>query len=181
MGRFDDLLKNIESNLDKVKKEGNLPGQGEIKEGDESKYNDTSNLRNYAVEKLGLPKNWKMNLADEKAFFNNLPEQMGMATGTIGKAGGLAEQALAKLQAAESSGQRLEPGLKYLLNKATGKSEPVQALGQAPANSASTLQVVDNVPKKLLPNLPSGSKSMDQILMEAKELEPSRFTNLFKK
>lgn len=179
MGRFDTLLKNIESNLEKVK-DSKLPGQGEIQPGDESKYNDSSNLRNYAVEKLGLPKDWKMNLADEKAYFNNLPEQMGSVSGTIGKAGGLAEQALAKLQAAEASGQRLDSGLKYLLNKATGKSEPVVGLG-TPPNSASTLRVVDNVPKKMLPNLPSGSKSMDQILMEAKELEPSRFTDLFKK
>jgi hypothetical protein len=65
--------------------------------GDQTAYNP-NNLRNAAVDAFGLPANWKMSKADEKAFYKGLPEQIAETAGSIAKVGGnAASQIVSKI------------------------------------------------------------------------------------
>lgn len=79
---------------------------------------DPNNMRNIMIDKLGLPQDWMMTVADRKNWEKDLPAQMGgAAMGSISKVGksGILEKLLA-------SGKNAEAGtLKTLLQKeATG-------------------------------------------------------------
>jgi len=101
-----------------------------IEPGDEDKPADNS-VRNMLVQKMGLPDSMMQSAADEKRAYADMPIAMGMGTmGTVGKAfTGAAAQAMAKLQAAKSAGQKLPASMEYLLGKATG-SVPVVKTAQ---------------------------------------------------
>jgi hypothetical protein len=110
-----------------------------IEAGDENKPADNS-VRNMLVQKMGLPDSMMQSAADEKRAYADMPKAMGMGTmGTVGKANaftGEAAQAMAKLQAAKSAGQKLPASMEYLLGKATGSVPVVKTAQEVAEESA---------------------------------------------
>lgn len=106
----------------------------QVQPGDETK--PANSIRNYVIDKTGMPQNWMENTADYKNATAALPQQMGMGTmGTVGNTTGMAEGALAKLMSAQGSGQKLSAAEQYLLGKATGQV-PVVKTAQEMAEPA---------------------------------------------
>jgi len=67
---------------------GKIPDLNPVEPGDETTV-APNNLRNLAVEKFGLPENWKISTADEKRYLAGAPEMIAGATmGSIAKTGG---------------------------------------------------------------------------------------------
>lgn len=108
-----------------------------VEPGDEDKPADNS-VRNMLVQKMGLPDSMMQSAADEKRAYADMPKAMGMGTmGTVGKAfTGEAAQAMAKLQAAKSAGQKLPASMEYLLGKATGSVPVVKTAQEVAEESA---------------------------------------------
>lgn len=99
---------------------GKKPFDEVIEPGDENKPAD-NNLMNYAMQKMGVPQEYMVSAKAHKEGLNNMAQNMGMgAMGTIGKVGGVAEGALAKLMGAKQLGQKMSAAEEYLLSKATG-------------------------------------------------------------
>jgi len=65
--------------LERFNKEDKLM-QSDIKSEDQTVYRE--NIRNTLVDKLGLPENWKMSLADEKKYIQDGP--MNLTMGSLG-------------------------------------------------------------------------------------------------
>jgi hypothetical protein len=99
-----------------------------IEPGDETRYNETSNMTNMAVNALGLPQSWKTTLADEKRALAELPMQMGLGTmGSIGKVG-KAQQIASKIgvsKEAEMAAQKLEQAVSKGYKPTAAEAEAV--------------------------------------------------------
>ncbi len=104
---------NADATMAQVNKDAGL----EVQSGDESQFNDSSNLRNIMVDNLGLDPEWKMNLADEKKHYADLPKEMGMAA-----MGGLVkvatpEQAMQRIISKIQNNQALNTAEQLMLNE----------------------------------------------------------------
>lgn len=143
------------ANWDKIKN-SILKGISDVTEtqvnpGDENKIDD-DNLRNLAIEKLGLPADWKMSVADRKNYYKNLPTEMGMAgMGTIVKVAApetAMKNIIAKIQAGKSSELNLAEQL--MLKDAKAKA----GLAADPAGKVMVQDsVADIAAKKAMENL----------------------------
>jgi len=102
-----------------------------VEPGDEALYNDTSNMTNMAINALGLPKEWKTNLADEKRALAEMPMQMGLGTmgsiGKVGKAKQIAEKigAAKPMQNVEQIAQKLEDAVAKGYKPSAAEAEAV--------------------------------------------------------
>lgn len=104
---------NADATMAQVNKDAGL----EVQPGDESQFNDTSNLRNIMIDKLGLDPEWKMNLADEKNHYADMPKEMGMAAmGSIAKVAG-PEAAMQKIISKIQNNQGLNTAEQLMLNE----------------------------------------------------------------
>lgn len=76
----------LDDYLKRFKEEGELMNS-EVMPEDKDVFRE--NIRNTAVNKLGLPENWRSSLADEKSFVQDAPMAMAMGgLGANGKAAG---------------------------------------------------------------------------------------------
>lgn len=138
----EDNKKSMLSNIvDKIKAAANpdtpiaraLQNPVEIKPQDEQTR--AKNLRNILVDKLGLPQDWSMSVADEKRWLQDLPEQMGTTGGTIGKVKKLtaAEQILAQRAAGKTGPMVIKTGADAVsdLGKVTVKKTAQEAVEEA--------------------------------------------------
>lgn len=85
MGRWEELKKTLGDSFVKAL-------DNEVRPGDETQ--PANNLRNLVIDKLGLPQEWTQTVAEEKQHIKDLPMNMGMSGGTIGKSSAAAKATL---------------------------------------------------------------------------------------